>query len=205
MRIAFTRTKLCVAAVSFSVTVGMGLLLVPRTERFFDHFGSLLAAGEPATPPTEEWPKLQLVVDPTLHCTTPATCAGCSHLGSRVAPFSVASLFWRFDAVLATNGRRFVRMKYADGFTGERFELAFIPAPRGAFEVGVLGRSHVDSGPPFTSVLQGLTGTVTVNTLDWREHEPIHVRFELRYFYDDDPAKWSTIEVCSEATPTRGE
>ena len=205
MRIAVNQTKLCVALLSFSVTVATGLLLGRRAERRLDDFASQLAAGEPPTPPAEEWPRLQLLVDPTLRCPTPATCTGNSHLGSRIAPVPVATDFWKFDAVLAANNRRFVRLEYTNGFTGERFELALTPVADGAFEVGALGRSLVDCGPPFTSVLQGLTGTLTVNTLDWRDAEPIHVRFELRYYYDDDPAKWSTIEVCSQATPTREE
>jgi len=197
-----TRFKVYIALLAFSATLAAGRLAGPS---LMDWCRRRLQPQEPATPPVDEWPTLQLTVDPTLHCPTPEICTGKSHLGARVAPVAVARLFREFDAVLAANNRRFIRMGYGNGYSGERFELALTRARDGAFQVGVLGRSSVDFGPPFTSVLEGLTGTLTLNTLDWREHEPIHVRFELRYYYDNDPAKWSTIEVCSETMPTREE
>ena len=145
-------------------------------------------AMEPATPPVEEWPKIQLVVDPTLRCPTPELARG-------AFPRTI-------DAVLAATGRRFVHIELPNGFGGERFELAFLPNSSGAIEVGALGRKAVDYGPPWEHVLSDLQGVVTVNTLDWRESDPIHVRCELRYF-DTEASRPSTLELCSQATPTR--
>jgi hypothetical protein len=194
-----TRVKIYAPLLLFSSVLAAARLAEPSLMEWRNR---RIERPEPATPPVEEWPKLALVVNPTLHCPTPVICRGSSHLGPYVAPYEPCC-WWRFDALLAANERRIVRMQSGDGFSGERFQLAFLPTADGGFEVGALGRSFIDMGPPFTSVLQGLTGSVTINTLDWREHQPIHVRFELRYYYDDDPAKWSTIEVCSEAIVSR--
>jgi hypothetical protein len=193
-----TKLKLHIALVALSATLAVALLSACSVEEML-HL-------EPSTPPVGAWPKVQLVVDPALRSPESPTCTGSSHRGAWVAPEHLnPEHFWKFEAVIGAHDRRFIHMQSGNGFGGERFEFAFMPTAPGEFQVGVLGRYSVDFGPPFEHRLQGLTGTVTVNTLNWREHEPIHVRFELRYYYDGDPANWSTIEVCSQATPTHEE
>ena len=198
-----TRFKIYLALVSFSATLAAARLAEPTIRRWRESF--LRRDWHVPRPPVEQWPQVGFVVDPSLGCPTPVICIGSSHLDAHhIAPYEPCCN-WQFHAVTKTDGHRFVRMCSGNGFTGESFELAFLPGHANDFEVRALGRAFWDWGPPFDGELQGITGTVTVNTLDWREGEPIHVRFELRYYYDEDPAKWSTIEVCSQATPTREE
>jgi len=145
---------------------------------------------EPATPPVDQWPKVQLVVEPTLRCPT-------QELSGRAFSPTI-------DAVLAANGRQFVHIELPNGFGGELFELVFLPNSRGAFDVRALGRKAVDYGPPFKHVLSDLRGVITVNTLDWRESEPIHMRLDLHYYDTESSRPWST-ELSSQATPRREE
>jgi hypothetical protein len=177
-----TRTKICVALVAFSLTVAVGLLSACSVEE--------LLHLEPSTPPVGAWPEVRLIVDPALRCPAPEAS------GDVYVP--------TIDAVIAANGRRFVRIESATGFSGERFELAFLPKAGGQFRVGVLGRKTVDYGPPFQHRLTDLEGVVTVNTLDWSEHEPIHLRCDLNY-YDTESATPATMDVSGQATPTREE
>ena len=191
------RYTLRVALIAFAAAFWVGLLSACTVEE--------LLHLEPSTPPVAAWPKVKLIVDPTLRSPTTPTSSESRHAGAwimRDEPNPELSL--KFDAAASASGQRMLHMDSGSGRFLERFEFAFIPAKGGEFEVGVLGRSWVDYGPPFERRLRGLQGTVTVNTLDWREQEPVHVRIELRY-YGEDPSDWSTIEVCSQATPTREE
>jgi hypothetical protein len=162
---------------------------------------------EMKVPTVEKWPEIELSIDPALRCPTPVICRGSSHLGPReVAPYEPCC-DWHFDVRLTSAGERRVHMssggsysEFLGDYAGETFDF-FVDASDGKPRMRAFGQAFDHNFGE--KQLQGLNGAITLNTLDWREHEPIHVRFELRYYYDDDPAKWSTIEVCSEATPTR--
>jgi hypothetical protein len=153
-------------------------------------------------PPVEQWPAIELSIDPALHCPTPVICRGSSHLGPRhVAPYEPCCN-WRFEVTEDAEGERRIHMasgaddEYGDE-QGEAFDFVLYssPDPRAR----VFARAYEYRGE---KRLQGLFGTVTLNTLEWREHEPVHVHFEFGYYYDDDPTNWSTIEVCADAPVT---
>ena len=182
-----TKFKIYAALLLFSATLAAGRLAGPS---LMDWCRRRLGPQEPATPPVEDWPKLQLVVDPTLHCPPSES------------PRHVLSQ--TIDAALAANGRRFVHCALPNLYGGERFELAFLPNSSGTFDVGALGRKVVDYGPPYEHVFDDLQGVITVNTLDWREREPIHVRLDLHY-YDTESSRPRSTELGGQATPTREE
>jgi hypothetical protein len=162
-------------------------------------------------PPVEQWPVIPLSVDASLRCPTPVICRGTSHLGPHVAPYEPCC-DWHFEVFVNDDGEQCVHMSSGgdghynevasaghDDLSGETFD--FVLTSNSTWEhANVFGRAfneYLGEKP-----LQGLSGAVTVNTLDWREGDSVHVHFELRYFYDDDAENWSTIEVCADAPVT---
>lgn len=162
-------------------------------------------------PPVEQWSVIPLSVDASLHCPTPVICCGTSHLGPHVAP-DEPCCDWHFDVFVNEDGEQCIHMSSGgdgnynevasaghDDLRGESFD--FVLASNSTWEhARVFGRAFNDYLGE--KALQSLSGVVTVSTLDWREGDPVHVHFELRYFYDDDAENWSTIEVCADAAVT---
>jgi hypothetical protein len=162
--------------------------------------GNARLARYPAfvAPPAEEWPELELVVDSSLQCPTPVSWQTASHLGNEAAPYEFCCLL-DLVARCDDSGPRSIQVRSGDMFAGEAFEFAFSDTDRD--RVRAMGGWFVDMSPTSEPV-QGLYGSVIVNTLEWRPGDAIQVRFELGYFYDDDVTNWSTIEVCGEAQVT---
>jgi hypothetical protein len=198
----FVAIVLAAVAVTFVAIVLAAAVLVVGW--FFEPEGPDYGWPEMHVPSVEQWAEIPLTIDPNLHCPTPVICRGGSHRGpSDVAPYEPCC-DWHFDVTVTKAGKRSVHLSSGgvrsfDGDEyncGETFDFV-VDSGHGGDQMRVFGRAFKeDSGE---KPLQGLFGVVTVNTLEWREHEPVHVHFELGYYYDDDPTKWSTIEVCADA------
>lgn len=176
--------------------VGLAFFVVAHWFRAIDPDRSWPAMEVPAI---EKWAEVPISIDPTLHCPTPVICRGSSHFGEHyIAPYEPCC-DWQFDVTLKQNGERWIRMSSGDDGFGEGFDLV-VDASAVTPRMHVFGRAfaqYMGEKP-----LQGLTGAVTLSTLEWREREPVHVHFQFDYFYDSDVDKWSRIEVCADAPVT---
>ena len=146
-------------------------------------------------PPLDKWPQLELRVDPMMVCPRRGVCSGIE----RDQPFERRT-GWCFDAVIAADGREFLRLGPRAAFGGVAFDLWILPFA-GADHLLAVGHWFSCVGP--IVLVHDLRGTVTVSTLEWRANEAIRVRCELRYRCREYPGSTDVVEFCDEVIPAR--
>jgi hypothetical protein len=147
-------------------------------------------------PPVEQWNEIPLSIDPALHCPTPVACRVQYQRGSYVVA-DTPCCDWQFDVFVSSDGEKSIHMSTGDGNDAEVLDFVM---DAGGQRTRVFGRAI---GGTLETALQGLAGSITVNTLDWLTGTHVHVHFQLNYYFDDSEGRW-TIEVCSEGVARRG-
>jgi hypothetical protein len=128
-----------------------------------------------------------LVVDPALRCPEAADFQGETPNGPGIGPVPPDEGL-ELLATLSDEGQRTVRLVCDGvGYNSQGLALVVITRPDGTTECEASGLVVFHAGEPHHNLMSGISGRLTLDTLEWKLGQPVAIDADLAFAWDDPP------------------